>query len=77
LAAANRIAVLVEHVRFQNRQGAPDDLHVIPQGADVGRQDLLAAPHLVEDVADYGGEQARADAASVTFPSVDPCCFGN
>ena len=56
-ASLNRadLVVCLEH-----RHRAPDDHHVIPQGLDLGRQELVSAAEQVESVANHGGEQLAA-----------------
>jgi hypothetical protein len=43
-------------VSFEPRHRAPDDDHVIPQGPDLRRQELVPAAEQVERVANHGGE---------------------
>src|SRR5688572_23980200 len=47
-------------ISLEHRHRAPDDDHVIPQGLDLRRQELVTVAEQVERVANHGGEQLAA-----------------
>ena len=44
-------------VGLEHRHRAPDDDHVVPQGLDLRRQELVPVAEKIESVANHGGEQ--------------------
>ena len=54
-------------VGFEHRHRAPDDDHVIPQGLDLRRQELVSVAEQVESVANHGGEELATDPREELF----------
>src|SRR4026207_467191 len=54
-------------IGLEHRHRAPDDDHVIPQGLDLRRQELVTMAEQVESVANYGGEQLAASPREELF----------
>src|SRR5688572_23177901 len=52
---------------LEDRHRAPDDEHVLPQGLDLRRQELVTVAEQVESVANHRGEQLAASPREELF----------